>query len=83
MKLGEVATFDSQGPVDPGSIQERNIWTLMEIHPIRNDEDYRNALRLVSRLVDQDPDPTSPDGKMLDVMATLIETWERPVHTVP
>jgi len=55
----------------------------MEIRPIRNDEDYRLALRLVSRLVDQDPDPSSPDGEMLDVMATLVEAWEHRHHPIP
>jgi HTH-type transcriptional regulator/antitoxin HigA len=48
----------------------------MEIQPIRNEADYREALRIVSRLVDEDPDPSSPDGEMLDVMATLVQAYE-------
>jgi HTH-type transcriptional regulator/antitoxin HigA len=49
----------------------------MEITPIRTDDDYRNALRAVSALVDHDPAPDSPEGERLDVLSTLIESYER------
>ena len=49
----------------------------MEITPIRTEMDYRAALRIVSKLVDQDPSPDTPDGERLDVLSTLIEAYER------
>lgn len=49
----------------------------MDIRPIRTKADYRRALREVSALVDLDPRPNSPEGERLDVLATLVEAWER------
>lgn len=49
----------------------------MNIRPIRTAADYRRALRAVSALVDLDPRPNSPEGERLDVLATLVEAWER------
>jgi HTH-type transcriptional regulator / antitoxin HigA len=49
----------------------------MEIRPIRTEADYRATLREVSALVDQDPAPDSPEGERLDVLATLVQAWER------
>ena len=47
------------------------------IRPIRTEADYRATLREVSALVDQDPAPDSPEGERLDVLATLVQAWER------
>jgi HTH-type transcriptional regulator/antitoxin HigA len=52
----------------------------MEITPIRTKKDYREALRVVSELVDQDPSPDTPAGEHLDVLSTLIEAYERRHH---
>lgn len=49
----------------------------MDIRPIRSDGDYRATLREVAALMDQDPPLDSPEGERLDVLATLVETWER------
>jgi HTH-type transcriptional regulator / antitoxin HigA len=54
----------------------------MEITPIRTETDYRAALRVVSRLVDQDPSPDSPEGERLDVLSTLIEAYESKHHPI-
>lgn len=48
----------------------------MEIHPIRNEEDYQQALQVVSRLIDADPARGMSDGERLQVLATLIERYE-------
>jgi HTH-type transcriptional regulator / antitoxin HigA len=48
----------------------------MDIKPIRTKADHKTALRLVSRLVDLDPVRGTPDGDMLDIMATLISAYE-------
>ena len=54
----------------------------MEITPIRTKKDYRTALRIVSKLVDQDPSPDTPAGEHLDVLSTLIEAYERKHHPI-
>ncbi|NEK79267.1 MAG: transcriptional regulator, partial [Xanthomonas perforans] len=48
----------------------------MNITPIRTPSDYKAALRSISKLVEADPAPDSPEGEYLDVMATLIEAYE-------
>jgi len=54
----------------------------MKITPIRTEEDYRASLRTVSALVDQDPEPDTPEGDRLEVLSTLIESYERKHHTI-
>ena len=48
----------------------------MEIAPIHDDSDYKQALKVVSKLVDADPLPGTPDCDRLEVLATLIERYE-------
>lgn len=48
----------------------------MEIRPIHNEHDYKEALQAVSGLVDADPDPGTPEGDRLEVLATLVERYE-------
>ena len=48
----------------------------MNIYPIRNPADYKAALKAVSKLVETDPAPDSPEGEYLEVMATLIQAYE-------
>lgn len=48
----------------------------MEIKPIKNDKDYREALAMVSRLIDQDPAPDTPQADTLEVLGTLVQAWE-------
>ncbi len=47
----------------------------MNIRPIRSEEDYRAALREIEQIMDAGPG--SPEGDRLDVLATLVEAWER------
>jgi HTH-type transcriptional regulator/antitoxin HigA len=54
----------------------------MEITPIRTEKDYRAALRVVTKLVDQNPSPDTPEGERLDVLSTLIEAYERKHHSI-
>jgi HTH-type transcriptional regulator/antitoxin HigA len=46
----------------------------MDIKPIKNDVDYRTALKEIEALMMADPD--SADGEKLDVMVTLIQAYE-------
>ncbi|MFS2071489.1 type II toxin-antitoxin system HigA family antitoxin [Pseudomonas sp. CT11-2] len=48
----------------------------MNIHPIHTDEDYRVALKNVSALFDNEPEPGTPEGDYFDIMITLIEAYE-------
>lgn len=48
----------------------------MNISPIRPPADYQAALKSISRLVEADPAPDSPEGEYLDVMATLMQAYE-------
>lgn len=47
---------------------------MMDIRPIRTDEDHKNALREIERL--WGADIGTPDGDKLDVLATLVEAYE-------
>jgi HTH-type transcriptional regulator/antitoxin HigA len=46
----------------------------MDIKPIKNERDYRRALKEIDRLMDATPN--SPEGDRLDVLATLATVWE-------
>jgi len=48
----------------------------MDIRPIHTDADYQAALRAVSTLMDSDPEPGTPDGDRLDILATLVQAYE-------
>ena len=48
----------------------------MNIRPIHNEEDYRAALKNVSALFDNEPEPGTPVGDYFDIMITLIEAYE-------
>ena len=47
----------------------------MESKPIKTEEDYRAALRDVESLMAAVPG--TPEGERLDVLATLVEAYER------
>jgi HTH-type transcriptional regulator/antitoxin HigA len=48
----------------------------MDIRPIHTAEDYRAALKDVSALFDNEPEPGTPEGDYFDIMITLIEAYE-------
>ena len=47
----------------------------MDIKPIRTKADYRAALKEIESLMHAQPD--TPEGERLDVLATLVEAYER------
>lgn len=55
----------------------------MNINPIRTKVDYKTTLAIVSKLVDKDPAPGTPDGDKLDVLTTLIEAYEVTHYPTP
>ena len=46
-------------------------------HEIRNEADYRAALKVVSALVDADPKRGIPEADRLEGLGTLVEAYER------
>ena len=49
---------------------------MMEIRPIRNEQDHDWALQEVSQYFENEPDPGSPKADRFDVLSTLIEAFE-------
>jgi HTH-type transcriptional regulator/antitoxin HigA len=47
----------------------------MQVKPIRNEEDYREALQRIEKL--WGAAPGTADGDVLDVLITLVEAYER------
>ena len=52
----------------------------MAVRPVKTDNDYRNALRRIDELMDASPDTAA--GEELDVLATLVEVYEREHFTI-
>ena len=47
----------------------------MDIRPINTDADYREALKEIETLMRSEPN--TADGERLDILAILVETYER------
>ncbi len=50
----------------------------MTIKPIRNEDDYREALNRIESLMNAQEDTS--EGDQLDVLVTLVEAYERKVY---
>lgn len=48
----------------------------MQIRPIHTEADCRAALKEISAFMDSDPEPGTPEGDRLDVLATLVQAYE-------
>lgn len=48
----------------------------MNIRPIRNDQDYKEALAQASYFFDHEPEPGTDEGDAFEVLITLIESYE-------
>lgn len=56
----------------------------MDIRPIRNEADYKAALKDISALMDCDPELGTPEGDRLDILVTLVQAYEaRHVRIAP
>jgi HTH-type transcriptional regulator/antitoxin HigA len=49
----------------------------MNISPIRNQADHQRALTRISALMKLDPEPGTPDSDELEVLAQLVELYEK------
>ena len=56
----------------------------LTLHPIRNEADYRQALKQAEAFFDaaQEPDPDSEEGAHFEALITLIEAYERKHHPI-
>ncbi|MDL2328349.1 transcriptional regulator [Desulfosarcina sp. OttesenSCG-928-A07] len=50
----------------------------MQIKPIHDENDYRDALRRIEGLMGAEPG--TPEGDLLDVWVTLVEAYERKMY---
>ena len=50
------------------------------IKPIRNEDDYRNALNQIEALMRAEEN--TPEGDQLDILVTLVEAYERKVYPI-
>ena len=49
---------------------------MKRIKAIRNEEDYKQSLDLLQELLIADPDPDTEQGEQLQILSTLIESYE-------
>jgi HTH-type transcriptional regulator/antitoxin HigA len=54
---------------------------MMDLFPIRNDEDHALAVREIARLWDAPDD--SPKADLMDALATLVDRYERQRYPIP
>ena len=47
----------------------------MDIHPVKTENDYKNTLRRIDKLMDAAPG--TEEGDELDILTTLVEAYER------
>jgi len=48
----------------------------MNIHPIRTEADYRDALRELSAYFDNEPEPGTEEGDRFEILLTLAEAYQ-------
>lgn len=55
---------------------------IMEIRPVHTEADYKSALKVISRLMESDPESGTPDGDLLDVLTTLVQAYEAKYYPI-
>ena len=54
-----------------------------EIAVVKTDAQYRDYVSEIGSLVALDPDPSTPEGKRLELLALLVETYEKERYRIP
>jgi HTH-type transcriptional regulator/antitoxin HigA len=49
---------------------------MMDVKPLRNEQDYDWAIQEVSRYFETEPTPGTPDGDRFEVLSSLIKAYE-------
>jgi HTH-type transcriptional regulator / antitoxin HigA len=55
----------------------------MDVRALHSEADYEWALKEVERYFEHQPAPRTPEADRFDVLATLIEAYERAHHPIP
>ena len=53
----------------------------MDVKPLKTENDYKAALQMIERLFDAAPN--TPDGDTLEILAILVEDYEKKYHNIP
>lgn len=71
-------------PIAEHTIDPANVTQVVEpdIHPIRTEADYEAALKIVSDLIDLDPQRDTPDGDRLEIMGSMVKAYESEHHPI-
>jgi HTH-type transcriptional regulator / antitoxin HigA len=56
---------------------------MMDVRPIRTDEDLAWAIREIEQYFDELPEPGSPEADRFDVLTALINAYENDHHPIP
>ena len=48
----------------------------MNVKPIRTEDDYKAAMRMLSSFFDNEPEPGTEEGDRFEVMLTLVQAYE-------
>lgn len=48
----------------------------MNLHPIRNEDDYKAALKQLSAFFDNEPEPGTNEGDQFEILSLLVEAYE-------
>ncbi|MCB8876740.1 helix-turn-helix domain-containing protein [Acidisoma silvae] len=54
----------------------------MDIRPIRTETDYEWALQEIGPYFEREPQPGTSEADRFDILATLIESYERQYHAI-
>ncbi|WP_181306997.1 type II toxin-antitoxin system HigA family antitoxin [Rufibacter sp. XAAS-G3-1] len=52
------------------------------IHPIRTDQDYREAITRIDQILDLNPEPETELDDELEVLSTLVHAYEQVHYTI-
>ena len=54
-----------------------------EIAVVKTDAQYRDYVSEIGALVALDPDPSTPEGKRLELLALVVESYEKERYRIP
>jgi HTH-type transcriptional regulator/antitoxin HigA len=56
---------------------------MVDIQPIRNEEDYERALEEIANLMERDPEVDTPEGERLEILSLVVKDYEEKHFPVP
>lgn len=56
---------------------------MMDIKLVKTDQEYEQAIERLGYLMDINPESGTPEGNELDILAILIEKYEKETYEVP